>query len=37
MTKSTRLVAEYTLFQDEIEDGEGASTNQFALGMMLFY
>jgi len=37
MTKSTRLVAEYTLFQDEIEDGEGASTNQFALGMMMFY
>jgi hypothetical protein len=38
MTKSTRLVAEFTLFEDELEaDDDGATTTQFALGMMLFY
>jgi hypothetical protein len=38
ITKSTRVVAEYTNFQSKFEGVDGSvSTNQFALGMMLFY
>lgn len=38
LTKSTRVVAEYTNFQNSYEGTDlGESTNQFALGMMLFY
>ena len=38
LTKSTRVVAEYTMFENNyVETDEGESTNQFALGMMLFY
>jgi len=38
ITKSTRVVGEYTLFDNNFEGtDDGQSTNQFALGMMLFY
>ena len=43
LTKSTRVVAEYTLYKNNFEDISGevvdasSKTNQFALGMMLFY
>ena len=38
MTKSSRLVAEYTRFESNFKaTDDGTSANQFALGMMLFY
>jgi hypothetical protein len=42
LTKSARVVGEFTNYQNSYEEGtsgdiEGESTNQFALGMMLFY
>jgi hypothetical protein len=42
LTKSARVVAEYTLYENKFEDtsittGAKTTTNQFALGMMLFY
>ena len=42
LTKSARVVAEYTWYENKLEDtgivtDAKTSTNQFALGMMLFY